>query len=513
MKTNTRLYSIIITLSFLFISSFTFAGNNLHAVDIQITSQNYLNGHPSKVLRPSSNRNLLLNPLSSVQLMDSIHGWNWDNNLQQWQIGPNYRLINFVYDTNNNLLERLSQSFIGGTWVNAFKDVMTYNSTNDNLTFLRLNWNSTSWVNSQYIIYTYNNSHMITSYEIQNWNGASWVSLTKEQTSYNSNNDTLTRLKQTWNGASWDNEEMRIYTYDANFNNLSYIEQSWINNVWENDFKYVNTYDASNKLISKVQQIWGISNWFDDFQFLYTYQNNNLTMVLVQFWNLTWEDIERSSFTYDVNNNRLTELDEEMNGTTWQNQSLYNYSYDAQFNQTGEEMFNWGNGVWENYYRIIRSFNSNNILLSYIAQSWNNGNSQYQPSQERIYGVDPDNFIYSFKYKYYDINTGLVSFADSIIYYYNTITTGIVDTKQKESIAVYPNPASSIINVVAGNIIDSEIIIYDLNGRKIYDKEFSLIYPNEKINIEIQAFTPGLYFLQVISEKEITYGKFIVQRE
>jgi plastocyanin len=75
------------------------------------------------------------------------------------------------------------------------------------------------------------------------------------------------------------------------------------------------------------------------------------------------------------------------------------------------------------------------------------------------------------------------------------------------SISIYPNPSSSIINLVVPNNIQSgQIIVFDIIGKQIYSEEFE---SNTKISINIVNWSPGSYFLKVISGENAITKRFI----
>lgn len=90
-------------------------------------------------------------------------------------------------------------------------------------------------------------------------------------------------------------------------------------------------------------------------------------------------------------------------------------------------------------------------------------------------------------------------------------TVGIAETgSDQNDLAVYPNPASSIINI---NMADQllYIKIFDINGRLLYASETGAI----NMTIDITGFKNGVYCLQSISgsslNARVTNTRFVVQ--
>ncbi|HSH19191.1 MAG TPA: T9SS type A sorting domain-containing protein, partial [Draconibacterium sp.] len=89
----------------------------------------------------------------------------------------------------------------------------------------------------------------------------------------------------------------------------------------------------------------------------------------------------------------------------------------------------------------------------------------------------------------------------------HVITENKVDLKITEDIRIYPNPASSEINVSANNEID-EIRIYSLTG-ELMVKKANIKSHNLRVNTE--EFLSGVYLIQVYQKSGSSTFKFIVQ--
>lgn len=100
-----------------------------------------------------------------------------------------------------------------------------------------------------------------------------------------------------------------------------------------------------------------------------------------------------------------------------------------------------------------------------------------------------------------DITTGC-SAISSLIYY----PAGIEEFNLSDYINVYPNPANDIITVESTLINkDAMISLYNIQGQLL------ILQPmlQAKINVDISAFSRGMYYLKVQTEKGIAVKKFI----
>lgn len=78
-----------------------------------------------------------------------------------------------------------------------------------------------------------------------------------------------------------------------------------------------------------------------------------------------------------------------------------------------------------------------------------------------------------------------------------------VDTNQFK---VYPNPASSLLNI-EGNVMIQKVSLIDINGRAL--KEFNFDMPTSQTQMNLIDLTSGIYFLKIKSEQGIATRKIL----
>ncbi|HQF42775.1 MAG TPA: T9SS type A sorting domain-containing protein [Ignavibacteriaceae bacterium] len=96
----------------------------------------------------------------------------------------NYSKGNYTYDSNNNLIEEISQNWYGSNWVNSSKSTYTYDSNNNLIEILSENWEVFNWVNFR-----------------------------KYTRIYDSNNNLIETITQYWNDSNWINDGRVLYSY------------------------------------------------------------------------------------------------------------------------------------------------------------------------------------------------------------------------------------------------------------------------------------------------------------
>ena len=88
------------------------------------------------------------------------------------------------------------------------------------------------------------------------------------------------------------------------------------------------------------------------------------------------------------------------------------------------------------------------------------------------------------------------------------IPAGIDEKSLGTAFLVYPNPASSELNIISKEEKAVSIIITDLNGKRIDE----LFLDAEKIKVDLQNYERGIYFYSILDREKTTLltNKFVV---
>jgi hypothetical protein len=78
----------------------------------------------------------------------------------------------------------------------------------------------------------------------------------------------------------------------------------------------------------------------------------------------------------------------------------------------------------------------------------------------------------------------------------------------KATVAVYPNPATDVLNVNTSNSSINAIQIVDLNGRQVYTKSFNNVADAQ---INVNELSAGMYLINISTENGSTTQKFLKQ--
>jgi hypothetical protein len=93
---------------------------------------------------------------------------------------------------------------------------------------------------------------------------------------------------------------------------------------------------------------------------------------------------------------------------------------------------------------------------------------------------------------------------------YNVKKSGIPHIANKLKIDLFPNPATTDLSVSlpSGNKSNTKIVIVNVQGQAIYSE----VTTSQKANLNISAFKPGVYFVQLYNtDVLVTTSKLIVE--
>ena len=90
--------------------------------------------------------------------------------------------------------------------------------------------------------------------------------------------------------------------------------------------------------------------------------------------------------------------------------------------------------------------------------------------------------------------------------------TDIRDFEQQDELNIYPNPTAGKFRVQCSEfkVEDATIELYDLNGRKLLEKQISA--GTENVEIDVSHLKNGIYFCRLVSEKYSATKKLIIQK-
>ncbi len=175
-----------------------------------------------------------------------------------------YEIIDYVYDSQNNLISKTTMNYSSGTWQNYRRELYSYTNNLRTQTIIQ-QWLSSAWQNQSRLDYLYD-VNQNDSCEIEyNWNGTTWNNLWLRKYFYHLNDldDYDSIYKWSVNTNLWIIDQMDSSTYDANWNLLEYITYFFSGGVRIPSERNVYVYDSNNNQISWHEDYWssGDNDW------------------------------------------------------------------------------------------------------------------------------------------------------------------------------------------------------------------------------------------------------------
>ncbi|KAA3653059.1 MAG: T9SS C-terminal target domain-containing protein [Bacteroidetes bacterium] len=324
-----------------------------------------------------------------------------------------------------------------------------------------------------------------------------------------SNGYRLTDEYYEWTGSSWDPTEKYSYTYNL-ANMTSKIRQDYYNNTFNNSEKNKFSYNAAgdvlvDSLYTILGSAWKLSGITVN---TYTSFGDNLNKSEYFISNNNPYLYSKSDYYYNSNNRRDSVVKQSKNiqspsATLWNNEKeIYRYSpfpkgggtatspaaptnltvIPSQKSPKATMLLSWTD-------------NSNNELGFIIERSLNNVNWTSIDSTSIDVVIYTDTNVASNTTYYYRViaynAVGSSSYSNTS--FGTSLNVGI-ETIQKNSFSVYPNPVSSILKIQEKNS-NKLFHLLDLNGKTI--KTFQV---NGYYELNLESLSNGIYFLKSNTE-------------
>ena len=138
------------------------------------------------------------------------------------------------------------------------------------------------------------------------------------------------------------------------------------------------------------------------------------------------------------------------------------------------------------------------VFDSYV---WNTGFTGPKLTVEGAeYGVGPHTF-------WIRVTNGECYAGDTIVV--NFLEGGYVDMETMPALNIYPNPASDYVNIVSENGEMSDVQVYDLTGRLIFNRQVA----DEVYTLNVAGMADATYFVRVIyTDGKASVSKLIINR-
>lgn len=442
----------------------------------------------------------------------------YDIHLNKW---ITTQLNTYTYDTHNNILEAIEQYWNEETeeLQNNSKSKYTYNTQNHEIEYLYYYiWESGQWKLDEIQNWVYEQNNLVEDTR-QYWDDdLGWVYNYKNTYQYDEQNNLKESIHQQrdWNpytGGTGEliNQGKITYLYDMYNNVKEETEYGWDTDYeqWMVVLKEINIYDTYNNLTENIFQYpdWETGELVNAIKNSYAYNtHNNMTEWLQQFWESNdWVNSWQEIYTYDTQNNLIQYNYYVWGSDDWIDNWGEIYTYDTHNNLTEYNRFEWQSGERIYTVKINSTYDTQNNLIEQIHQEWDWELSQlgipvtysytYDDNNNAIAGFCQKENVYFDGYDLLMFYNNMQSsqwfgqIAKFTATYSKTVTVSIRENEIANTIKLYPNPVSDILNIETDTNIVPEVKIYSIQGQLLL---------NIKGNyIDVSSLSTGIYIANI----------------
>lgn len=318
---------------------------------------------------------------------------------------------------------------------------------------------------------------------------------------YNSSNQKVEFLQQLDNGGLKDNNK-QLAVRDANGNITQETNLNWnsMNSQWETSSVTYRSFDNQNKLLwdSTVVHAGGTPSPMD--KSVYTYDGNGNMVYSISFdWNGTgWDSSDQVFNTYS--NNKIVTTLEQYYDTGWVNDYADSTGYDANgaFNYNLSKYWDVDSADWINDGLETRVNNSKGLPTDLFFSEWNDSTGSWEIQGEgEVFYDGNDNPTKINVYVYFGGFKIPTPFVVRNLYWEHYFNVGVQDAQKKGPIVIYPNPASTNINVLLGDRKEATIRLTGMSGQTVRSMQAT---GAQKAALNVAGLPAGNYILSVDSE-------------
>ncbi len=354
------------------------------------------------------------------------------------------------------------------------------------------------WINDFVEVYVYDDHNNLLRVSAQNFELSFWANDWVRTCTYDDNDNMVESLMQIWKNGGWVNSSETIYEYDANNHLTNKLTKKW-DNDWVNYVKAVLTYNANGNLMTEESYNWDkdTNNWKNGVRLTYAYDDdNNMQTFLNESWyNEVWNSLMKFVYVYDTHNNVSVEFTQYLMEDVWIDVKKNVYTYDNNNNLIGDYLYySSGENEWKSGKKIDYTYDENNNAI--LGESWivsNDNWVEFDDTPEMFYNhMRSSQGYYGYKI--------VVSYSKV-----NRLGIKEVDNTLSNSVSVFPNPATGKITITTDqHVVIEQVALFNQLGQQ-------LLRQAKMNNIDLSAFRPGNYFLQIKTNKGIVTKKVIKQ--
>lgn len=308
----------------------------------------------------------------------------------------------------------------------------------------------------------------------------------------------------------WDEIEQIEYVYNAdnsinivNSKEWDIFESDWVTNAYR---KF--DYDSIGNLVTETGYDYNAYDMIATrkFEFNYRYDENNNLAETVKYGPGEDEEIFEEEWMQVNTYNEYAELTDEV---------FYNWDYDLKIWLNAEKR------LYVNEVQGSKLFEESKHLWDDKNSTWVANSKTAYISENNYFSEDIQNWnflqVYMPAYSFDNIVCDRIEFAgwendewlvlSTNDYYFSEDTVVGIEDSEGLEIRVYPNPVTNLLTIKTGSISESTCTIRDLNGRTL-----SQTYFQNSIQIDVSAYTSGIYLIELTSDNERIYINKIIKK-
>ena len=318
--------------------------------------------------------------------------------------------------------------------------------------------------------YEYDEDYLLSSLEYQQMVEGAWETYLESFFEYDFNGNVLEIL--TKDATIDENISLETTTYTSG-RPTETIYQEWDGSDWLNVRRLA--YDYIDDMSTIVLSEWSGTNWTVSYLYTFT-QSGNVAEKLVQYMQGgAWQNEQKITTTYNDNDTKSEVVIEMWESGAWMNSSKYSYHYtNGLFDVVTSYL--WNSGSWVENAKCEYEYDNhgNAIAGEHFCKEGSNWNNCFG-TLEMAYGH----------------NAGMEEFDGLRFDAVYVELTEVEENAEETGFALYPNPASDVLNIRGIDVQKAEI--YSLTGAKLLETTSN--------SVDVKGLESGMYLLKVYDTK------------
>lgn len=290
--------------------------------------------------------------------------------------------------------------------------------------------------------------------------------------------------------------------YDNNGLLVALIRTQWsvLSSTYEPDYRYDYMYNTTGQLEEVVYKVWNKNtSAYEVNSRTKNYYSGNLpdSTYYYQYFS-TKEQLTKNYFTYNgtlIETNAIIKYSDTLQPPIDKKRVRYTYNSSSQQDSIFSEKWDNNTSTWSAYALTRQTYNIHGKVDSMIYFNYDYNSNTYTYSLLNYIHYDTNgNFMYQ-------TSKGSLKYPDTlVVYHYNQLPTKVPDVVKKfnREINIYPNPATSVINVQLNSSggRSNRVAVYSIDGSLVRERYTGKNVAKD-VQIPIADLPAGNYLLHV----------------